>query len=560
MIIPQFIKQFIWISDASQKIDYVEILMWKIHPQTIEVVWFLVILTVLAGFFELIFNFASMRLSEYTISHIRHIIRMNLFKKLITLSKEDVEEITYATIITRFGNDINKINGGFFVLCRSFANGLFLLVWGFIFALLTSLSLSIAILITLPFFFIGSVFAIRKIFPYYRKENIVLDKLNARAKEDINGIELIKAYNLESFRANEYQKENNELFDIGWKSIKISGTAWPLINFAVSFGNVIVYLILGLTAAKFTNANIGTYVSNAFLFGSYLQMISFGVFQICFESNKLFRAGVSSKRVFELQNIESSISKVVSDRKIKNGKIEFKNVTFAYRDNPNNKVIDNLSFSIPANTSVGIIGKTGSGKSTLTNLLLREVLPQNGSIYIDNQNINEIDTENYYGNISAVFQKPMLLSGSISNNLSFALENEDNFDSDKFIQIASADFINEYETKTNQIIGQHGINLSGGQKQRVAIAQGIAKEPKILILDDTTSALDNKTDYQVRQNILNNFKNITLVVVAQRIKSIQKLDKILVLDKGKLVGEGTHEDLLKNNSYYQEIYKSQKES
>ncbi|WP_426461293.1 ABC transporter ATP-binding protein [Mycoplasma hafezii] len=559
MLIPQFVKQFIKISDITHQVNYVEILNWKIYPETISVLWLLVILTIVAALLNVFVNFASMRLSEYTISHIRHLVRMDLFKKLVSLSRDDIDEISYPTIITRFGNDISKINGGFFVICRSFANGILLIIWGFVFSLLTSLSLSIAIVVVLPLLIIGSIFAIKKIFPYYSKENTYLDKLNGRAKEDINGIELIKSYNLEEVKFNQYNDENKKLLNIGWKSAKTSGIAWPIINFSVSLGNIIVFLILGLTAHNFTNQNIGNQISNVFLFSSYLGLISSGVFQVCFESNKLFRAGISSKRVFEILNLESSIKPVNSDIKVENGNVEFKNVTFTYKNNKKTHALNDVSFKIPENSSVGIIGKTGSGKSTIVSLLLREIQPNNGKVLVGNHNIEQINTESFYRNISAVFQKPMLLSGSLKTNLSFAQPDVQNELLEKVATLSCADFIKEYEDEYEQIIGQHGINLSGGQKQRLAIAQGLLKNPKILILDDTTSALDNETDKKVRENILKNFKNTTLIVIAQRIKSIQNMDKIIVLNDGEIVGEGTHEELLKNNPYYQEIYKSQKE-
>ncbi|WP_129620019.1 ABC transporter ATP-binding protein [Mycoplasmopsis gallinacea] len=560
MLIPQFIKQFIIMSDHNNVIEVVRIFHWQIYPPSfLSVYQFLIILVLASGLLNLILWFASQRLCEYTISHIRHLIRLKLFDKIIHLSKDDITNLSQAAIITYFGNDIGKINSGFFVLCRSLFNGLFLIIWGVFFSLNLDLHLSIAIFVNIPIVIIGSVVAIKFLFPLFRKENYILDKLANNAKEDINGIELIKAYNLEETRFKHYQKENNNLLNLNYKVSFRDSLAWPIIHACISIGNILVFIIFGFMAKNYTNDNIQSQVGNIYQFLAYLSLISSGIFQVCFESNKLFRASASSKRIYEVLNLESKIKDVISEIKPTNWSIAFENVSYIYPNNPDVDALKNITFDVKANSSLGIIGSTGSGKSTIVNLLTREILPDQGTVKIGGYDLNLIDTNYLKSNLSAVMQKNMLLSGSIKENITLTNENASEIEIYQAINISQSHFINEYENSYEQIIGQHGINLSGGQKQRISIAQGIIKKPKILILDDTTSALDNQTDKNVQKEILNNFKDITLIIISQRIRTIENLDKIIVLDKGKIVGSGTHQQLLKDNQYYQEIFESQKE-
>ncbi|VEU71014.1 ABC-type multidrug/protein/lipid transport system ATPase component [Mycoplasmopsis glycophila] len=560
MFIPQFVKQFIVMSDRTQEITVVKLFHWQIlPPQGLTVYQFLIILVIGCSLANLVLWIISLRLSEYTISHIRHLIRMQLFKKIINLSKDNINELSHASIITYFGNDINKINGGFFVLCRSLLNGTFLIVWGLVFSLNLDLNLSIAIFINIPVVIIGSLFAIKFLFPSFRKENWILDKLNEKAKQDINGIELIKTYNLENYRYKLYNEENENLLKLNLKVTKTSSIAWPVIHTFVAFGNILVFLIFGFLAKNYTNANIQEKVGNLYQFLAYLGLISSGIFQVCFESNKLFRARFSAKRIYEVLQMESIIPEVTNDNKPTEWNIEFKNVSYRYKNNETQNALQNVSFKIPNSSSVGIIGTTGSGKSTIVNLLTKEILPTQGEILINNLNLNEIDSAHLRQNISAIWQKNMLLSGSIKENLVFTHENANDAEIDEVINIAQANFIKDYPDKYEQIIGQHGINLSGGQKQRISIAQGLIKKPNVLILDDSTSALDNKTDKNLQDQIKSKLKDTTLIIISQRIRTIQNLDQIIVLDQGQIVGNGSHQELLANNTYYQKLFESQKE-
>ncbi|VEU75164.1 ABC-type multidrug/protein/lipid transport system ATPase component [Mycoplasmopsis maculosa] len=483
-------------------------------------------------------------------------IRKILFDHVIHLEKKNIDKITAGTLITRFGNDIDKIDFGFFVITRKFWLSPFFVIWGLIFAFSTNIYLSIAIAITIPFLIIFALIAIFKLFPIYRKENRMLEKLNETIKEDINAISLIKSYNLENKLYERFHKSAIDVTNINLKAAKSYSILWPFIDFIVLFGNIILFIVVGIIISKNNyNSDVSLLVGEIYQFTSYMSMISIGVYTTLLTLNEFFRANISANRVLEILKIKNELKIIKSNKFITNGKIEFKNVNFRYSEN---KVLENINLVINPGEKVGIIGKTGSGKSTLIKLLTREYKLENdnGFIKIDDNNIYEIDTNNFFNNISIVFQKPIIISGSIRKNISFSSKNE-NYDIEKAAELSCADFIEDLENKYDYDLTQRGKNLSGGQKQRIAIAQAILKNPKILILDDATSALDNKTDNTVRKNIENLNKNRTLIIISQRLKSIINCDKIIVMDKGKIIDIGNHKDLLLKNEYYKEIYNIQ---
>ncbi|EFF41557.1 ABC transporter ATP-binding protein [Mycoplasmopsis alligatoris] len=559
MILPTLLRQFIEMI-ALDQLKAPNILGLEITMGNLDYLSTLSILTALFTLAFIVTLFIGIRLANYVCINGAYHYRKILFDHLLTLSKLDLDKISHATIITRFSNDISKLRDGLLILIRIMWRSPFFIFWGLVFSLYYSLTLSISIIIMIPLIVLGSIFAIKKIFPLYRKENWKIDELNELSKQDINGISLIKSYNLETRQLNNYIAKNNEFKELTSKVGKLSGISWPIINILVNVGSVLLFLIMAFIIKGFSNDEVSYQASILFQFTSYISFIAAGVFETSFNINGIFRAKAAATRFNDLLNYKSNINFVQNDIKIKNGSIEFKNVTFDYKDlNNKEHFIENLSFYVPSASTYGIIGKTGSGKSTIAHLLTRECLPNQGQILVDNIDINLIDSTNFYNSVSKVYQKPTLLSGSIKSNLTFSTPNANDEEIKKVIDLSCAEFINEYQSQYDYSVAQKGNNLSGGQKQRIAIAQSIIKKPKILILDDATSALDNITDFKVRSNIKEQLKDTTLLIISQRISSIKDSEKIIVLDKGKIVGFDNHKNLLKNNKYYQDIYESQKE-
>ncbi|WP_338822388.1 ABC transporter ATP-binding protein [Mycoplasmopsis felifaucium] len=562
MTIPTISKQLVSFL-ASNNSDAIEVYFinpeWRIgvyNPNQalgviIGLTFGVAVLLVLVAYFS---GLLTVYTKIYGIYHIRKI----LFNHLLTLSRKNIDKITVSTLITRFSNDINKIGDGFFILCRGMFISPFFVIWGLAFALITNLWLSISVAVIIPFIVLAAVFAIYKLFPLYRKENRMLDLVNQVSKEDINAISLIKSYNLENRQFERFKITSANLTNTSKKAAKNDSIAWPLIDLIVLIGNIILFCIVAILINQFNdNTKIRLLVADIYQFTSYMSMISMGIYTTLFTLNKLFRSNISAKRINEILNIKTDIPVVKSKNKITNGGISIKNLSFGY--NEEQEILKNISFEIPKGQSIGIIGKTGCGKSTLIRLITKEYKIENANskILIDNIDINDINTDDLYSKMTTVFQKPIILSGTVKSNITFGLSKYSNQDIDEAIKLSCSNFIYNYADKLDHIISQRGSNLSGGQKQRLAIAQAIIKKPKILIFDDALSALDNKTDRTIRENLKKYCKDMTVIIVSQRINSIKECDKIVVLDNGSISGEGSHEYLVQNNDIYRSIYEAQ---
>ncbi|WP_427902395.1 ABC transporter ATP-binding protein [Mycoplasmopsis bovis] len=497
-------------------------------------------------------NFLAAQAKNLGVYHTRKL----LFEHLLTLSHKNIENITPATLLTRFSNDVQKLEDGFYIIFRNIFVFPFYTVWGLIFALLTNLYLSLSIAFVVPFIVVLAIVAIIKLFPLYRKENIMLDNVNEVIKEDFNNISLIKSYNLEQRQFLRFNEANQNLEKVSRKANTYGAVNWPAIDLFILMGNVVIFSIVAVIIKNNIETDIKSLVGDIYQFITYMQLISFGIFSSLFMTNRLIRSNISAKRILEILKIESEISNKDKSDATQTicGKIEFKNVNFGY---DKSLTLKNVSFVIEPYETVGIIGKTGSGKSTIVRLLTREYKINNGGqILIDNKNIYDINHKDFYNNVSVVFQKPLLLSGTIKSNVLLGASYNDQSNLDNALLNSKADFVFKLENSVEHKVYQRGKNLSGGQRQRLAIAQALIKKPKILILDDATSALDNQTDKIVRDN-LNKFSNSTTIIISQRVSSIKDCDKIIVMDNGSVSGIGKHNDLLKNNEIYKSIYDSQ---
>lgn len=518
--------------------------------------WVIVGISFALAFILVIISYASNFLAAQAKNLGVYYTRKLLFEHLLTLSHKNIETITPATLLTRFSNDVQKLEDGFYIIFRNIFVFPFYTVWGLIFALLTNLYLSISIVFVVPFIVTLAVVAIIKLFPLYRKENIMLDAVNEVIKEDFNNISLIKSYNLEQRQFLRFDEANKNLEKVSRKANTYGAINWPSIDLFILLGNVVIFSIVAVIINKNDNTDIKSLVGDIYQFITYMQLISFGIFSSLFMTNRLIRSNISAKRILEILKLKSEItSKNSTHTQSICGKIEFKNVNFAY---DKALVLKDVSFVIEPYETVGIIGKTGSGKSTLVRLLTREykINKNGGEILIDNKNIYDIDQQDFYKNVSVVFQKPLLLSGTIKSNVMLGanLENESNLNN--ALLNSKADFVFKLDDSVEHKVYQRGKNFSGGQRQRLAIAQALIKSPKILILDDATSALDNQTDKLVREN-LGKISNNTTIIISQRVSSIKDCDKIIVMDNGSVSAIGKHNDLLNTNATYRSIYESQ---
>ncbi|MBW0596399.1 ABC transporter ATP-binding protein [Mycoplasma anatis] len=562
MLIPSLIRQFIEYANTKE-IKYIEIFLWKFtsNSQAIDNYNLLIIITLISAFLLFVCNLIPSLLNNYILNQTRYETRKIMFNKIIKLKKEQIDSLSYARIMTLFSNDIRKIVDGIYFVTKSILQNIFNLIWGLVFSITLSILYSISIFVLIPLIIIISSIIIYKIFPLFRKENAIFEEINDKVKEDINLIQLVKSYNLEDDRYEIFNKSNNRLYDISLRANRLNITAWRFNDFSNDIATIIVFLVGGLliylTGAQKSISEVG----KIYQFNSYMWIISSSIFSLSQTINSLTRSQVSAKRYLEVLNIESEEINSAKDIKLVSNEIEFKNVSFRYSNSDTEQnTLKNISFKIPSNKTVGVIGKTGSGKSTLALLLVKELKPTEGEIFVGGDNINDIDYDDFHSKVSQVFQKPLIFSGTIKENIEFSTRDNNSEIIEKSSKVACLDFVNNYDKKFDQVIGQRGINLSGGQKQRIAIAQAILKNPKILVLDDTTSALDNKTDLIVRKNLANSLINTTVFIISQKINSISNADTIIVLDAGRIVDQGTHSELLSRCEIYKEFASVQKEN
>ncbi|PYF43653.1 ABC transporter ATP-binding protein [Metamycoplasma alkalescens] len=493
-------------------------------------------------------------------------IREKLWNHLGTLSQKDIEFFSHAKIMTRFTIDVTRIQFGINVFLRLSIVGPFNLIFGLVFALLTDMKLSVTLGVLIPALMLTMIISSIIVVPYFVKEQRMYEQLNNESQESILGIKVIKSYNLENLQNNKFEDKN-------WKWNKLSKRSWNAYNLTFAFVNLfanvttaLILLVAGYFIRRDSTGSIledaNKYketISSASTFINYVVYITVGVIMSTFVIYSLVRSMISGKKINEIFKTKPDIEYVVSDKKIENGHINFNHVSFRYYNDSEKNVLEDITFEAKPGETIGIIGPTGSGKSTIAKLLSLDFKASHGSIKIDGHDIKEIDTKSIHQTIAHVYQKPALLSGSVRSNLLMAKPNASDEELIYSIKAACAyDFVFKLKDNLDAEIQAKGANLSGGQKQRLSIAQGIIKKPKILILDDSTSALDANTESEIKKNLKKlNIDNFVTIIIAQKISSIMDADKILVLEKGKVIDSGQHLDLMRRCALYSEIAKTQ---
>lgn len=501
-------------------------------------------------------------LSSYVSNKGAKQIRQKLWEHLGNLSEKDIEHFTHSKIITRFTIDINRIQMEINLFLRLSIIGPFNLIFGLIFALLTDLQLSITLGILVPILMITMIVTGLLIKPIFSREQKMYERINNESQESILGIKVIKSYNLEKIQDKKFQDQNQSWQKTSKKSWNAYNLAFAFVNLFANLITAIILLATGYIARK-NNPNVAEYkelISSATTFTNYVMFITVGIIMSTFSIFSIVKSIVSAKKINEIFDTKPDIKYVQSDLKISKGHIVFDHVSFKYHEHAEKNVLDDISFEVLPGKTLGILGVTGSGKSTIAKLINLDFKASSGTVKIDGNDITKIDTKSIRSSISHVYQKPLLLSGSIKENLLMAKKDATEEEIIDCLKSSSAyDFVFKMKDNINAEIKPKGTNLSGGQKQRLSIAQGLIKKPKILILDDSTSALDGTTEANIKKNLKNDAKKneLTTIIIAQKISSIIDADQIIVLDNGKVSAIGNHEFLLKNSPLYYEISKTQ---
>lgn len=481
-------------------------------------------------------------------------LREDIYRNIQRFSFQNIDRFSTPSLITRLTTDITNIQFAFQMVLKTVIRAPFMIVFAFIMAAYTNLKLSMIILAVIPFLGAALIFLIYRVHPYFVKVFRQYDHLNQTVQEVINGVRVVKSFVREEKEIDRFKEASEQIKQIFMKAEKLIALNSPIMQIAVYSSLLVVYWF----GAKFVVAGSMTPGTLTSFIMYMLQILnSLMMFSMIFVMIVISEA--SCERVAEVLTEKSTLTNPENPvTTIENGEIEFKNVSFKYYPEAQEADLTNISFKIESGQTIGIIGGTGSGKSSLIQLIPRLYDTTQGEVYVAGRNVKEYDLVTLRDQIAMVLQKNTLFSGTILENLRWGDKDASLAEVKRMASLAQADqFVSTFPEEYNTILDQGGNNVSGGQKQRLTIARALLKKPKILILDDSTSAVDTKTDAKIRQAFKEEIPNTTKIIVAQRVSSIQDADKIIVLDEGKINGIGTHEELLANNQIYQEVYESQ---
>ncbi|MDA2451181.1 ABC transporter ATP-binding protein [Bacillus cereus] len=481
-------------------------------------------------------------------------MRKDVFAKIETFSSNNRDSFGTGKLLTIVTNDITSIQSAMTMTLRVLVRGPLLFMGSIIIVFVTARELFPILLVVVPILLLAIILIASKASGTFKKVQEALDKVNTKLQENLSGVRVIKAYVRQKYEIAQFGNVNTNLTKINIRAVQLISLMMPIIMLVVS-GGIVATLWIG--GEKVFNGTLQVGAILAFI--NYLNIILMSLMSISMVFIQIARAFPSADRVQQVLNTEVDIisaANAIEPEKIE-GNIEFKNVSYSYTKN-NEYILKDISFSIQKGEKVGIIGSTGSGKSTLAKLLPRLYDVDQGEICIDGIDVKTYDLQKLRASIGFVPQKALLFSGSIEENLRYGKENATHDELEVAAASACAtEFINKLEESYRYNLTQGATNLSGGQKQRVSIARALVRKPPILILDDSTSAVDAKSEATIQTALKTKYKGTTTLLIASKISSIMDADKILVLDNGELVGNGTHEQLLERSEVYQEIYLSQ---
>ncbi|MEK5176012.1 ABC transporter ATP-binding protein [Heyndrickxia sp. FSL W8-0496] len=481
-------------------------------------------------------------------------LRSDLFRKIQFLSFRSIDKFDRASLVTRLTNDVTQVQVFVNGLMRIFVKAPLLCVGGLIMATKLNVHLSVVLALVVPLVALTIIVNMKISFPFFIKVQEALDKVNGLMREYLSGVRVVKAFNRFDFEVNKFNDANAKFQDRSISAIRIMSIFSPIIMLVVNLGIVAVLWIGGIRVDH-GQLQAGTVIA----FTNYMTQILFSLMMISMVFNMFVRAKASASRIGEVFAENNEMTWKENDTKaVTKGQIDFEQVTFSYNGTTGDPILKNVTFTCLPGETVGIIGSTGSGKSSLVSLIPRFYDVHSGRIKVDGRDIKEIQPSKLREKIAIVPQKTTLFTGTVIENIRWGKEDASFEEIEKAAKMAQAhEFILEtpegYETR----LGQGGVNFSGGQKQRLSIARALVKQPEILILDDSTSALDMVTESKLKESLKKYSTNLTCLLIAQRITSIMDADKILVLDDGEIVGIGNHDELLKHCKVYQEIYRSQ---
>ena len=484
-------------------------------------------------------------------------LRKDMFYKIQTYSFQNIDKFSVSSLVTRLTTDVTNVQNAYMMIVRTAIRCPLMLVFSFAMAFIMGGRLACIFLLVIPILAIGLALVIRKTIPLFRRVFKKYDALNSSVQENIKGMRVVKAFVREDYEKKKFSVAAEDVCADFTRAERILAFNNPLMQFCMYSVMVFVMAFGSYTVITSRGMDIDVGQMSSMLTYSFQILSSLMMLSMVFVM--ITMAGESAERIVEVLTEESSLQNPENPvMTVKDGSIDFENVSFKYSQKAERMVLSNINLHIRSGETIGIIGGTGSSKSTLIQLISRLYDSTEGTVRVGGIDVRDYDLETLRDQVAVVLQKNVLFSGTIKDNLRWGNKNATDEEMIEACKLAQADeFINQFPQGYDTYIEQGGSNVSGGQKQRLCIARALLKKPKILILDDSTSAVDTRTDALIRQAFRQYIPETTKIIIAQRTASVQDADRIIVMDGGTINAVGTHEELLQNNAIYREVYTSQ---
>ena len=543
VMLPKFMSMIINNGVASRNVAYIG----KMGTLMVLTVLFMAVGGILGAYFS----------AKASISFTSD-MRNDLFWEVQQFSFENIDDYSTGSLVTRLTNDVQQVQNVLMMGLRMALRAPGMFLGALIMAFMMNRQLAVIILIVIPLLLAAILLILKTAFPRFGEMQRRLDRLNSGIQESLTNVRVVKSFVREDHEIEKFSKLNDDLKESSLRALRIVIATMPVMMFAMNVTTLAVVWYGGniIIAGKMP-------VGDLTAFTTYIVQILMSLMMLSMVFLQSSRASASMKRINEIFDTEIGLNDDHAknkDKKVTEGCVEFKDVSFGYGGENGRKdlVLEGISFTAEPGQTIGIIGSTGSGKTSLVQLIPRLYDVTGGEVLVDGVNVKEYSLKHLREGVGMVLQKNILFSGTIEENLRWGNEDAPMEDVIRFSESAQADpFVKTFKNGYDTEMGQGGVNVSGGQKQRLCIARALLKRPKILILDDSTSAVDTATEAKIRESLYHDLKDTTKIIIAQRISSVQEADQILVLEDGKIIGHGTHEELLKTCEAYSEIYTTQ---